>query len=79
MRIAACRARNAQLCGVDVVLDTLELARLRAVDAALGGSAPATGHWLPALLLARNTGGDPNGDTVATTLPLKPPSNPPGP
>ncbi|WP_173073275.1 hypothetical protein [Phytohabitans rumicis] len=63
-----------------VVLDTLELARLRAVDAGVGpAGAPPTGHWFPAVLLARNTGGDPHGDTVATTLPLAPPPVPPHP
>ncbi|MFL6127926.1 MAG: hypothetical protein ACJ73E_02540, partial [Mycobacteriales bacterium] len=56
-----------------VVLDTVRLAQLRAVDLDLPGAPPAgsppAGHFLPALLLARNSGGDPFGDTVATDLP----------
>jgi hypothetical protein len=57
----------------EVVLDTVRLAQLRAVDLDLPGVPPAgsppAGHFLPALLLARNSGGDPFGDTVATDLP----------
>jgi hypothetical protein len=52
-----------------VVLDALDLARLRAVDPGIGPGGPPTGHLLPALLLARNTGGDPDGDTISTVLP----------
>jgi hypothetical protein len=44
---------------------TLELAKMRAVDLE---TLPGLGHLLPALLLAQNTGGDPQGDTVATSL-----------
>uniref|UniRef100_A0AAU2AFI1 Uncharacterized protein n=1 Tax=Streptomyces sp. NBC_00093 TaxID=2975649 RepID=A0AAU2AFI1_9ACTN len=51
-----------------VVLETLALARERAVDADVPG-APPSGHLLPALLFARNTGGDPDGDTISTEFP----------
>jgi len=47
-----------------VVLDTLQLARLRAVDPAVPG-APPVGHYLPALLFARND----EQATVATDFP----------
>jgi hypothetical protein len=59
-----------------VVLDTVTLAQLRAVDLDLPGTppsgSPAAGHFLPALLLARNSGGDPFGDTIATDIPRPP-------
>jgi len=54
-----------------VVLETLALAKERAVDADLPGAPPA-GHFLPALLFARNTGGDPDGDTISTDFPRTP-------
>jgi hypothetical protein len=59
-----------------VVLDTVRLAELRAVDLDLTGAppvgSPPAGHFLPALLLARNSGGDPFGDTIATEVPRLP-------
>ncbi|MGW7469158.1 hypothetical protein ACWGJT_31965 [Streptomyces xantholiticus] len=54
-----------------VVLETLALARERAVDADVPG-APQSGHLLPALLFARNSGGDTDGDTISTEFPRKP-------
>jgi len=48
-----------------IVTETLELAKLRAVDYdALSG----LGHVLPAIFLANNVGGDPGGDTVSSQL-----------
>jgi hypothetical protein len=46
-----------------IVLETLELAKLRTVDVSLLRD---VGHFLPALYFAYNVGGDPNGDTVST-------------
>jgi hypothetical protein len=40
--------------------------KIRAVDPDL---VPTMGHYLPALFLATNAGGDPNGDTIATNFP----------
>jgi hypothetical protein len=51
-----------------VVLETLEMAKLRAVDADTLAEYGGVGHYLPALLFAYNAGGDPNGDTVATNF-----------
>jgi hypothetical protein len=48
------------------VRDTLTLAKQRAVDPDL---LPPVGHFLPALLLARNTGDGGRGDTIATLFP----------
>ncbi|WP_028048808.1 hypothetical protein [Cellulomonas sp. URHD0024] len=50
---------------VDIVCETAELARVRAVDPDL---VPTYGHLLPALLLAHSSGGDPGGDTVSTRI-----------
>ena len=48
-----------------ILAETLELARLRAVDYdALAG----LGQLLPAVFLAHNAGGDPHGDTVSSVL-----------
>jgi hypothetical protein len=55
-----------------VVLDTIRLAQLRAVDLDLPAGSPPAGHFLPALVLARNSGGDPFGDTISTDLPRPP-------
>ncbi|HEY0418696.1 MAG TPA: hypothetical protein VGC80_04175 [Acetobacteraceae bacterium] len=49
------------------VRDTFSLAQLRMVDHAIAG-APPVGQFLPAMLLALNIGGDPNGDTISTIL-----------
>ena len=46
-----------------ILNETLELAKLRLVDY---DALSAVGHLLPALFLARNTGGDPYGDTVSS-------------
>lgn len=49
-----------------VLLETMDLAKLRAVDPdALAKTSPL-GHYLPALYFAYKKGGDPNGDTIAT-------------
>jgi hypothetical protein len=47
------------------VIEALTLARIRAVDLETP-QGPPVGQVLPGVLLARNTGGDPHGDTVAT-------------
>ena len=48
----------------DLMRETMDLAEIRAVDSDL---LPTFGHLLPALMLARNAGGVPGGDTIATT------------
>jgi hypothetical protein len=48
-----------------VLLDTVAMIRLRAVDP---DAVRTLGHLLPALLFAHNAGGDPAGDTVSTTF-----------
>jgi hypothetical protein len=50
-----------------VLLETVEAAQLRAVDP---DQLTGAGHFLPALFLATNAGGDPYGDTIATSFPL---------
>lgn len=47
----------------DVVLETIDLARLRAVGPE---DVPVLGHVLPTSMLAHNVGGDPAGDTIST-------------
>ncbi len=49
-----------------VILETLELAKLRAVDPDALNANSTLGHYLPALYFAYNQGGDPNGDTIST-------------
>lgn len=49
-----------------ILLETLELAKLRAVDPDALAAQGYLGHYLPALYFAYNKGGDPNGDTIAT-------------
>jgi hypothetical protein len=49
-----------------ILLETLELAKLRAVDPDALAAYGILGHYLPALFFAYNKGGDPNGDTIAT-------------
>jgi hypothetical protein len=46
-----------------ILNETLELAKLRTVDY---DALSQVGHFLPALLLANNVGGDPKGDTVSS-------------
>jgi len=46
-----------------VLLETLDLAKLRMVDSE---RRPTLGHFLPALLFARNSGDALRGDTIAT-------------
>jgi hypothetical protein len=48
-----------------VVTETVELSKLRAVDY---DALTDLGHFLPAVLVANNTGGDPHGDTVSSDL-----------
>ena len=48
-----------------IVAETLELAKLRAVD---HDALTSLGHVLPAIFLANNAGGDPAGDTVSSGL-----------
>lgn len=49
-----------------IILETLELVKLRVVDPDTLAEAGNLGHFLPALYFAYNKGGDPNGDTIAT-------------
>jgi hypothetical protein len=48
-----------------ILLETVDATRIRAVQPQHVGG---LGHLVPALLFARNAGGDPAGDTVATTF-----------
>ncbi len=48
-----------------VLLETVDATRIRAVQSP---QLSQVGHVLPALFLARNAGGDPAGDTIATTV-----------
>ena len=48
-----------------IVSETLELAKLRAVDY---DALASLGHLLPAIFVANNIGGDPAGDTVSSAL-----------
>ena len=48
---------------VAILIETLELSKLRMVDSEHRAS---LGHFLPALLFARNTGDSGRGDTIAT-------------
>jgi hypothetical protein len=49
-----------------VINETLDLAKLRVVDPDALANYTDLGHYLPAAYFARNKGGDPNGDTIAT-------------
>lgn len=49
-----------------VINETLDLAKLRVVDPDALADHTDLGHYLPAAYFARNKGGDPNGDTIAT-------------
>ncbi|MEU5689951.1 hypothetical protein DEJ48_38915 [Streptomyces venezuelae] len=51
----------------DVLAETIDLARVRAVDP---DALPDLGQYLPALMLACNVGGDPQGDTISTQAPI---------
>jgi hypothetical protein len=51
----------------DVIAETVDLVAVRSVDP---DALPALGQFLPALMLACNLGGDPEGDTISTKAPL---------
>lgn len=51
-----------------IIIETLELTKVRAVDPDMLASKGILGHYLPALFFANNKGGDPKGDTISTDL-----------
>jgi hypothetical protein len=53
-----------------VINETLDLTKLRAVDPDVLADHTDLGHYLPATYLARNKGGEPNGETIATDFAL---------